>query len=650
MTWSTTTPAPTVTVWDPSQTAVFQAPAGTVTISDMNIDACLGMRFETDGYSLTGGSVTLTGVSSAENSISVSNAATAISNAVIGGSDGLTKIGPGTFVLGAANTFSGETVVEGGTLGVTGSASTAANTYIGYNNPTTSFSVSGGGSFSSLNAYLAVLPTSSGNTVTVSGTGSTWATTTDLAIGYQGATNALTISDDGAVTTTNGFIGYFSTSSGNSVLVSGGSWANSNVLYIGHDGSGNTFTVEDGGYAVSSNDTVVGFQSASANNGLTVKGAGSKLEIPSPFTLIIGDDGDSNTLEISNGGVITGHNARLARSANSSGNSVVVTGSGSKWTNTGTIRVGALGSGNSVTVSAGGEVSFDGNAFIGHGVAAANSAVTVTGAGSKWTGSNLVVGRASVGNVLTVSNGGTLMASAVVIAEEPGSAGTVNIGEAGPPGTFAGPVTFGAGTGLLVFNHTSTAYAFNNPIAGSGAVRHIGTGTTTLSGPNTYTGGTSSTAGTLRLGSASALPNGGPVTMNGGTLDANNHSASLGALSLQANSTLRFGNGTSTQDIVFASAAPYTGGTLLVAGLNPANDRLIITADPTASGILDHIQFSGYRVGANWEPDTGQVVPRFAHAVAPAPALSLAGAALAIAVLCALSASALRRHRRSAAD
>lgn len=548
-------------------------------------------------------------------------------------------------MLGATNTFSGETVVEGGTLGVTGSASTAANTSIGYNNPATGFAISGGGSFACLNSYLGVLPTSSGNLALVTGTASAWTTTTDLAVGYQGASNSLTVSAAGAVTTTNGYIGYFPTATGNSVLITGGgSWSNSNVLYVGHDGSGNTFTVEAGGQVLSSKDVVVGFTSVSANNVLTVKDGGSELEIPTPFTLIVGDDGDGNMFEISNGGVVTGHNARLARSANSSNNSVTVTGAGSKWTNTGTIRIGALGSANSVTVLAGGEVSFAGNAFIGHGAAAANNTVKVSGTGSKWSGGDLVVGLASLGNVLTVADAASLMASGVVLAQDVGSAGTVNIGEGGPAGTFTAPVEFGDGTGILNFNHTSLAYAFNNSIAGPGSVRHIGSGTTTLSGPSTYTGGTTVTAGTLRLASSTALPSGGPVTLSGGTLDANNQSLMLGALLLQANSTLQFGNGANSQNIVFASAA-YSGGTLLVV-LSP-NDRLIITADPTASGILDHIQFSGYPVGARWVPGTGQVLPRFAIPAAPAPALSPAGGALALIVLCGLAALALSRQRRS---
>ncbi len=646
MTWSTTTPAPTLTVWNPARTGVFQGSAGTVTVTDANIDAGAGLRFETDLYTVAGGSVTLTGASPPANPLSVSAAATATSNAAIAGANGLSKVGAGTLVLAATNTYTGETWIEGGTLRVTGSVNTGDNAFVGYNNGMTNLSILGGGSLMSANGYMANLPTSSNNMATVSGTGSSWTNATDLAIGHQGATNALTVLAGGAVSTTNGFLGYFSTSSSNAVLVTGmdSQWSNSNVLEIGHDGSGNTFSVEDGGTALSSKDVVIGFNASSASNALKVKDTGSKFEVATGFTLVIGDNGDTNSLEITNGGVVMGHNARLARNASSSNNTVTVMGVGSKWTNTGTIRVGTLGPGNSVMVSAGGEVSFAGNQFIGHGLAAANNTVTVTGAGSKWTGGNLVVGLASTGNVFTVSDGASAMLSGVAIANDPGSEGTVNIGAGAAAGAFNAPIQFGDGTGILNFNHTDPAYAFNNPIVGPGAVRHIGSGTTIIFGPSTYSGGTTLSAGVMRLGADNALPNTGPFIFNGGTLDADNKSANLGVLTLQATSTLNFGPGSDGEDVVFASAAPYVGGTLLVTGIRFVNDRLIITADPTASGILDHIQFSGYAIGAIWKPSTGEVLPRFGR-IAAAPVLSPVGVAFAVGLLAAFGAWSLARRR-----
>lgn len=651
--WSTTSPGFTSAMWDPSRRAIFQAPAGTATISDLNLDAGAGLRFETDGYTVAGSSMavtlTLTGGDPPTNSLDVGAADTATSTVIVAGANGLAKVGSGTFALNAANTYGGETWIDGGTLRVNGSIATAANVFVGYNNAGTNLSVPGSGSVSGSNGYLGNLPASSNNVATVSGAGSSWTSAVDLAIGLQGGSNSLTASAGGDVATTNGFLGYFGTSADNSVLITGAgsTWTNTNVLEIGHDGAGNSFEVENGGVALSSKDTVIGFLAASSGNALRVTDSGSQFTVASGFTLVVGDNGDGNALEIANSGVVMGHNARLARNATSASNIVTVSGAGSKWMNTGTLRVGTLGPGNSVTVSAGGEVSFTGTQFLGHGLAAANNTVTVMGAGSKWMGGNLVVGQASVNNVFTLSDGAVLTSPGVAIANDAGSGGIVNIGAGGAAGMFNAPVQFGAGTGVLNFNHSDTAYVFSYPIVGPGAVRQIGSGTTEILGPTTYTGGTTISAGTLRLGADDALPPIGPIILNGGTLDANNHSANLGDLTVQSSSTLRYGDAGAAQTIVFASVAAYGGGTLLVVGFIRADDQLIITADPTASGILDHIQFSGYPVGATWDPATGVVLPRIAVNSQAVPALSVAGSAIGLVLLTVLAWVSLARRRRT---
>ena len=57
-----------------------------------------------------------------------------------------------------------------------------------------------------------------------------------------------------------------------------------------------------------------------------------------------------------------------------------------------------------------------------------------------------------------------------------------------------------------------------------------GSGTVTLSASNTFTGGTTITAGTLALGSSNALPDTGAVTVNGGTLALGTWSDAIGTL------------------------------------------------------------------------------------------------------------------------
>ena len=151
------------------------------------------------------------------------------------------------------------------------------------------------------------------------------------------------------------------------------------------------------------------------------------------------------------------------------------------------------------------------------------------------------------------------------------------------------------------------------PVAGSFGVTKVGPGTLILSEANTYSGNTTMAAGTLQVGLDNALPASGQVVFAGGTLDTNSLSVSVGALSLESSSTLMLGVPASRPDVVFASAAPWVGGTLTVTGWGGADGttygRLLVTSDPTASGILAHIQFSDYAVGARWIAATGEVVP-----------------------------------------
>jgi T5SS/PEP-CTERM-associated repeat protein len=128
------------------------------------------------------------------------------------------------------------------------------------------------------------------------------------------------------------------------------------------------------------------------------------------------------------------------------GNSVLVTGAGSLWTNSATLMIGFRGNGNSLTVADGGSVSASdlyvgygnqdggssnsliitnggtvsaGDSYIGYGeaVTASNNSVLVTGPNSLWTNSgNLVVGSSDTNypslivsdNSLVISNGGTV--------------------------------------------------------------------------------------------------------------------------------------------------------------------------------------------------------------------------------------------------
>ncbi len=115
--------------------AVFQAKPGQVTVDDGNGDINVaGMQFASNGYVIQGDTVHLIGSTDdpARSIIRVGDGTTAgagykaIINSVLDGDSTLVKTDAGTLVLGGANTYTGGTTIDGGTLqlgngGTTGS-------------------------------------------------------------------------------------------------------------------------------------------------------------------------------------------------------------------------------------------------------------------------------------------------------------------------------------------------------------------------------------------------------------------------------------------------------------------------------------------------------------------------------------------------
>jgi autotransporter-associated beta strand protein len=103
--------------------------------------------------------------------------------------------------------------------------------------------------------------------------------------------------------------------------------------------------------------------------------------------------------------------------------------------------------------------------------------------------------------------------------------GTLQIGNGDSNGNLpAGAI---ADSGILAFNRADTL-TVNNAISGTGGFAQEGAGTTlTLSGANSFTGQVLVTnGGTLKLGSSTALGNGGiAIITNGSTLDVNGYTA-----------------------------------------------------------------------------------------------------------------------------
>lgn len=100
---------------------VFQGTAGTVTVDNGQgaIDVA-GMSFNSDGYSLQGGSI---GLADPQSLFRVGNGMTATIGSALVGSGGLVKSDPGTLALFGANTYTGGTTIQQGTVYIGGATS-----------------------------------------------------------------------------------------------------------------------------------------------------------------------------------------------------------------------------------------------------------------------------------------------------------------------------------------------------------------------------------------------------------------------------------------------------------------------------------------------------------------------------------------------
>jgi len=192
--------------WDASQKANFGGTAGTVTAAI--VTASNGLSFAATGYTLTGGTITLAGASAGLNAITTGTDGTVTTtiDSLLAGSAGLQKFGPGTLVLGGANTFTGGLTVAAGTLQiasdsnlgdaagsvtVNGTLKTTGNVTLGGSRP-----VSGGGTFDIAPGTTLASSGSFGMTAVTLANGGT--------LDLQGATRSVGVLNFGTAAVVNG--------------------------------------------------------------------------------------------------------------------------------------------------------------------------------------------------------------------------------------------------------------------------------------------------------------------------------------------------------------------------------------------------------------------------------------------------------------
>ncbi|WP_296592964.1 autotransporter domain-containing protein [Methylophaga sp.] len=389
-------------------------------------------------------------------------------------------------------------------------------------------------------------------------------------------------------------------------------------VYIGNVNSG-SLDIFGGGQLESFYNNVIG-GNAGSSGAVTVDGIGSSWQLAgSSASLDVGASGEG-ILTITNGGEVLNADSFLSTSigdnAGSSG-TVTVNDAGSKLTNINAgIFVGNTGNGT-LNILNGGSVS---NTFGSVGrLSGATGTVTVDGAGSSWNNSNaLGLGDWGNGTLNIINDGLVTVASGASTVElgRFGGSGTVNIGNGGAAGILnAAAVNGGSGTATLNFNHNESNYFFTDDstsggdtirITGTTDVNFVGSGTTYISGNNTYTGSTNISSGKLVVYNGGTLGNKSAVTVGTGAMLEALSDLTIGSLAGNGTVDVDTGSGgftltvggdnTSTVfsgTIIDFSYLTKTGtGTLTMTGNNPyygatiVNDGLLVVNGSIAnSGI-----------------------------------------------------------------
>ncbi len=562
----------------------------------------LGTFSDTIGaVTLTNGSITGTTGVLTGTSYNVSNGTI---SAILAGAVPLTKTTAGTVTLTGTNTYTGVTTINAGVLSVAtignggvagnlGAAAAAATNlvlgggtlqYAGVTAPTNRAYTLTAGTTSSIDVSVAATNlTMSGaganttgaltkvgaGTLTLSGanlyTGLTTVSAGTLAYGIN---NALST---GAVTVDNGTLamGTFSDSVGTVTVANGGSITGTTGVLT----STGSFEMQSGSVsailagAVPLNKTTTGTVTLSGTNtytGVTSINAG---------VLSVGT--------IGNGGVAGNLGAATSVAANLvlGGGTLQYTGATAATNRAFTLTTGTT---SSIDASIGATTL----TMSGSG-ANTTGALTKIGAGTLLlSGTNLYTGATTINAGTLTASGGAAIAdtSAVTVA---GSA-TLNLANSETIGSLAGAgnVTLNANTLTAGGDNTSTSYS--GVASGTGGLTMAGTGIWTLSGNSTYSGLTTISAGTLKLGAAGGATNtplgttaAGTIVTAGAALDLNGFTLGT-AESLTLNGTGISGGGALTNST--ATAATYSGAITL-----GSNSSIVVGSGNslTASGAIN---------------------------------------------------------------
>jgi len=321
-------------------------------------------------------------------------------------------------------------------------------------------------------------------------------------------------------------------------------------------------------------------------------------------------------------------------------------------TTAGTIDTNSYDLTHSGTISGAGTLTKSGTGTLTLGNTNTYSGGTTVNAGTLTIGTGGTLGATT--GALAVNNPNTGAGTAVVLnlaTAVDTTVGSLSGTKATPSsGTNTSTINNGGSGRNFIVNQTADG-TYDGVIAGAGSftLGSLSTNKLTLTGANTYSGTTTISAGTLAANAANALGGTMTVTVTGGSLliganEAINNDAEVvlsgtgssivmgdggsamtqhvGALTLNANSTLDFGTNAGGNTLWFTGTFTGTSGQLTVgSNWTYGTDHLVFTSDPTAN--LSYFTFSNGFVPSVQSYSTG-----FEIIAIPEPGTILAGALL----------------------
>ncbi|MGO8897425.1 MAG: autotransporter-associated beta strand repeat-containing protein, partial [Isosphaeraceae bacterium] len=518
---------------------------------------------------------------------------------IAAGSGSLIETDTGTLVLSGANTYSGTTTLNGGTLKI------AADNNLGHA-PTSatpgSLTLSGGtlattASFTLTTDRGISLGTSGGTIDVASGTTLTYG-------GIAAGSSDLTKTDAGTLVLSgaNTYSGTTTLSAGtlqvgvaNALPSTSDVTDNATLDLFGHSdtigalsGSGTVTSSVAGAVTL----TVGATDDSGSFSGVIQNGSGAvALAITNSETLS-GTNTYTGTTTI-NGGTLTisaddnlgaAPGSPTTGSLNLDGGTLETTASFTLNTNRGI----SLGTSDTIDVASGTTLTY-GGIIAGSGLLLTlGSGTLVLGGPNSFSGGlGIEVGTVQLGIANAIPS--TVVVSDYAILDLDGHSDTIQglDGSGSVTSSVAGAVTLTVGA-------NNEGDAFSGVIqngSGTVALTKVGTGTETLSGTNTYTGTTTINSGALsvsaddNLGAIPTSPSPGSLTLNGGTL------ATTANFTLNANRGISLVGAFSVIDVASGTTLTYNGiiagsgelnffdsGTLVLGGANTYSGATVITA------------------------------------------------------------------------